>query len=68
MWTQRERRGADPCGLVRSASEGVPAAARGDEEGGRVAIGTVVMRNKQYLAAIRPLDSALAMSKMSTSR
>jgi DNA end-binding protein Ku len=30
----------------------------------RVAIGTVVMRNKQYLAAIRPLDGALAMSTM----
>ena len=29
-----------------------------------VAIGTVVMRNKQYLTAIRPLDSALAMSTM----
>ena len=31
---------------------------------GRVAIGTVVMRNKQYLTAIRPLDGALAMSTM----
>jgi DNA end-binding protein Ku len=30
----------------------------------RVGIGTVVMRNKQYLAAIRPLDGALAMSTM----
>jgi DNA end-binding protein Ku len=30
----------------------------------RAAIGTVVMRNKQYLAAIRPLDGALAMSTM----
>ncbi len=29
-----------------------------------MAIGTVVMRNKQYLAAIRPLDGALAMSTM----
>jgi len=28
------------------------------------AIGTVVMRNKQYLTAIRPLDNALAMSTM----
>ena len=28
------------------------------------AIGTVVMRNKQYLTAIRPLDGALAMSTM----
>jgi DNA end-binding protein Ku len=29
-----------------------------------VAIGTVVMRNKMYLTAIRPLDTALAMSTM----
>ena len=29
-----------------------------------VAIGTVVMRNKNYLTAIRPLDAALAMSTM----
>ena len=34
------------------------------EERGRVGIGSVVMRNKQYLAAIRPLDGALAMSTM----
>jgi DNA end-binding protein Ku len=34
------------------------------EDRGRVAIGRVVMRNKQYLAAIRPLDGALAMSMM----
>ena len=34
------------------------------EEEQRVGIGTVVMRNKQYLAAIRPLDGALAMSTM----
>jgi DNA end-binding protein Ku len=34
------------------------------EERGRAAIGSVVMRNKQYLAAIRPLDSVLAMSTM----
>jgi DNA end-binding protein Ku len=34
------------------------------EDAGRVAIGTVVMRNKQYLAAVRPLDGALAMSTM----
>jgi DNA end-binding protein Ku len=34
------------------------------EERQRVAIGTVVMRNKQYLSAIRPLDGALAMSTM----
>jgi len=30
----------------------------------RVAIGTVVMRNTQYLAAVRPLDGVLAMSTM----
>jgi DNA end-binding protein Ku len=34
------------------------------EDRGRVAIGTVVMRNRQRLAAIRPLDGALAMSTM----
>lgn len=34
------------------------------EERERVAIGTVVMRNKQFLTAIRPLDGALAMSTM----
>jgi DNA end-binding protein Ku len=34
------------------------------EDRGLVAIGTVVMRNKQYLTAIRPLDDALAMSTM----
>jgi DNA end-binding protein Ku len=34
------------------------------EEDQRVGIGSVVMRNKQYLAAIRPLDGALAMSTM----
>ena len=34
------------------------------EERQRVGIGTVVMRNKQYLAAIRPLDGVLAMSTM----
>jgi DNA end-binding protein Ku len=34
------------------------------EAEGKAGIGTVVMRNKQYLAAIRPLDGALAMSTM----
>ena len=34
------------------------------EEEQRVGIGTVVMRNKQYLTAIRPLEGALAMSTM----
>ncbi len=41
---------------------GLLLAAMEDKE--KVAIGTVVMRNKQYLAAIRPLDGALAMSTM----
>ncbi|CAN5584783.1 hypothetical protein BH10ACT3_BH10ACT3_04500 [soil metagenome] len=31
---------------------------------GRIGVGTVVMRNNQYLAAIRPMDGALAMSTM----
>jgi DNA end-binding protein Ku len=34
------------------------------EDRRQVGIGTVVMRNKQYLAAIRPRDGALAMSTM----
>ena len=34
------------------------------EDQQRVGIGSVVMRNTQYLAAIRPLDGALAMSTM----
>jgi len=34
------------------------------EDQGKVAIGRLVMRNKQYLSAIRPLDGALAVSTM----
>jgi DNA end-binding protein Ku len=34
------------------------------EDRDRVAIGTVAMRNKEYLTAIRPLDGVLAMSTM----
>jgi DNA end-binding protein Ku len=34
------------------------------DEQGKVAVGRLVMRNKQYLAAIRPLDGALAVSTM----
>ena len=34
------------------------------EERQLVAIGSVVMRNKQYLAAIRPMNGALALSTM----
>jgi DNA end-binding protein Ku len=37
---------------------------RAMEDQGKVAIGRLVMRNKQYLAAIRPLDGALAVSTM----
>lgn len=34
------------------------------EDRGLVAIGTVVMRNKQHLTAIRPLEGPLAMSTL----
>lgn len=34
------------------------------EDQSKVAIGRLVMRNKQYLSAIRPLDGALAVSTM----
>jgi DNA end-binding protein Ku len=34
------------------------------DERKRVGIGTVVMRNKEYLTAVRPLERALAMSTM----
>lgn len=34
------------------------------EDRGLVGLGTVAMRNKQYLCAVRPLDGALAMSTM----
>jgi DNA end-binding protein Ku len=34
------------------------------EDAQRVAIGTVVMRRKQYLSAIRPVEGALALSTM----
>jgi DNA end-binding protein Ku len=37
---------------------------RAMEDQGKVAIGRLVMRNKQYLAAIRPLDKVLAVSTM----
>ena len=51
-------------GRRRCRQEGVRAPARRHGSEAKVAIGTVVMRNKQYLAAIRPLDGALAMSTM----
>ena len=47
-----------------SAREAYGLLAAAMEERERVAIGAVVMRNKQYLAAIRPLDGVLAMSTM----
>lgn len=37
---------------------------RAMQERERVGIGTVVMRNKQYLTAVRPMENALAMSTM----
>jgi DNA end-binding protein Ku len=45
---------ARPYALLRAAME----------DGEMVAIGTVVIRRKQYLAAIRPIEGALAMSTM----
>jgi DNA end-binding protein Ku len=45
---------AEPYALLRRAME----------DTGRVGIGSVVMRTKQYLAAVRPLDGALALSTM----
>ena len=41
-----------------------PAACRRWRRAAGSAIGTVVMRNKQYLTAVRPLDGVLAMSTM----
>lgn len=37
---------------------------RAMEQQGKVGIGRVVMRTKEYLAALRPLDGVLAMSTM----
>jgi DNA end-binding protein Ku len=37
---------------------------RAMEEAGKVAIGRFVMRNKQYVAALRPVDGRLVMSTM----
>src|SRR5688572_12062390 len=49
-----DKQSAEPYRLLLAAME--------DRQ--RVGVGSVVMRNKQYLAAIRPLDGALAMSTM----
>jgi DNA end-binding protein Ku len=51
-----------PDGDEAEAAYGLLLAAMVDQE--RVAIGTVVMRTKQYLAAVRPVEGALAMSTM----
>jgi DNA end-binding protein Ku len=51
-----------PADDAAEAAYGLLLAAMIDQE--RVAIGTVVMRTKQYLAAVRPVDGALAMSTM----
>jgi DNA end-binding protein Ku len=51
-----------PDGDAAEAAYGLLLAAMIDQE--RVAIGTVVMRTTQYLAAVRPVDGALAMSTM----
>jgi len=47
-----------------AAAHAYPLLLEAMESEGRIGIGTVVMRNNQYLAAIRPLDGALAMSTM----
>ncbi len=47
-----------------AAAHAYPLLLEAMEAEGRIGIGTVVMRNNQYLAAIRPLDGALAMSTM----
>ena len=38
--------------------------AKAMEEAGKVAIGRFVMRNKQYVAALRPVDGRLMLSTM----
>jgi len=47
-----------------AAAHAYPLLLQAMESEGRIGVGTVVMRNNQYLAAIRPLDGALAMSTM----
>ena len=51
-----------PDGPGASRAYGLLCAAMEDRQ--RVGIGSVVMRNKQYLAAIRPLEGVLAMSTL----
>ena len=47
-----------------AATHAYPLLLEAMESEGRIGVGTVVMRNNQYLAAIRPLNGALAMSTM----
>ena len=47
-----------------AAAHAYPLLLEAMESEGRIGVGTVVMRNNQYLAAIRPLNGALAMSTM----
>ena len=51
-----------PDGPAAARAYGLLCAAMEDRQ--RVGIGTVAMRNKQYLAAIRPLEGVLAMSTL----
>ena len=51
-----------PDGDAAAKPYGLLLAAMADQQ--RVGIGTVVMRTKQYLAAVRPFEGALAMSTM----
>ena len=51
-----------PDGATAAKAYGLLLAAMEDRQ--LVAIGSVVMRNKQYLAAVRPMNGALAMSTM----
>ena len=53
-WLGADESGKKAYQLLQAAMEGAQ----------RVGIGSVVMRNKQYLAAVRPLQGALAMSTM----
>ena len=51
-----------PDGPGAARAYGLLCAAMEDRQ--RVGVGSVVMRNKQYLAAIRPLEGVLAMSTL----
>ena len=48
----------------RGRLEALQAAARGDEETGKVGIATVVIRNKQAVVAVRPSGDALQMATL----